>query len=890
MSVEEVAQKKQALIKTFQAGEDCVAAVSSLLVSSDDLSDSNQDLRFECQNLAFNALLHQILSSTDSGQLEDRCQRVENELRETGVPLGLAALARLILATQASQNGDLQTQVESLDRLQDVFGGDGMSPLLQARYWNLRAGQYEQQRRFGEALRACERFERNAPEMMAIARDQAALIALRIGDYGDARRMLETTRQFHFSAPIANNEAERINRLRLRVQWQVKMAKAMEGDQEFLPARAELMKAMDGLEKDKGQLASLRRMVSNNLALNHYLTGDFEKASMLFADANQDFKGEATIQGAEAKVNSGWISLAADDLDAADDSFAEAGRMFAELLSEQHPRYAEALTYRARASARQERIQEAFQWISKAERLVFERVCADLQISSSTRDRISIVQEARVHPESIAWPGTVDTYLELADSLNIPPSKQYELVLRWKGLVTRFDNHLDSDTREERQLHAKLREAYFRKVSILKRRQLKAEIESYETSLRELQRRKRVAVGGDLNLTSSLESITTNLQPGDVFLDIFQIRTYRRPDSQKLVGSARQYVGFLLDHRGDVKRLDLGPAQELDNAVLSWTKTILQRQIQMQPTELEAHLRQLKAAGMRTARIVQAPILSACPQIARLFVRGDAGTHSIPWAAVPGTGSKQYWIENIQIRVCDGAGPSANVELPAVPTLLAVGGVDFGVLSNRYRELKGSLEEKRLVVSRFRERFKTGVVVDLEQKQSNKTALRRSLPKCHFAHLATHGFFRRGDDANPFAVSGATSLLQTGLVLASGDDGTNDQYLTAAEIGELDLRKNLLVTLSACESSLGKSLAGQGVQGMFGSLHAAGAKRVIGTLWEIDDDSTVRIADRLYEYLWGQGMPPSSALRSAQLDMISNSQESLLAHPYAWAAFVCSEH
>jgi len=199
------------------------------------------------------------------------------------------------------------------------------------------------------------------------------------------------------------------------------------------------------------------------------------------------------------------------------------------------------------------------------------------------------------------------------------------------------------------------------------------------------------------------------------------------------------------------------------------------------------------------------------------------------------------------------------------------------------------------VVERFHSQFADASASDLQGRNATEAALLQRMPKAEYIHLATHGFYHRKDEFDVFGVTGATTLLQTGLVVAPPlqDEIGHDQYLTAAEIGELNLSQTSLVMLSACESSLGQSLAGQGVQGMLGSFHSAGARHVIGTLWIVDDAATVSMVDRFYQQLWNQSLTPVDALRAAQLEMIRTTDTDvnveLFSHPYAWAAFVCSE-
>ena len=584
--------------------------------------------------------------------------------------------------------------------------------------------------------------------------------------------------------------------------------------------------------------------------------------------------------------------MAKDDLDGASAYFAAAANRFDQHASKQHPRYAEALTYQARVAALQNKTQQARRLLQDAEKRVYERVCRDLASSGSTRDRIAIVQEARVHPESIAWPGTIDTYLELAPELAIAPAEQYDVVLRWKGLIQRFDRHRDAKGPREKQLEGQLRKALFRKsVPRSKRLAWREEIAGYENQLREIRRAARQSRDSEAAAVAiRVADITSKLQPRDLFLDIFQFRTFRTPTQQQAVGSEQKYVAFAALADGRVARLDLGPADLLDAAVVSWCSTITERQHQLSDKELDDHHSRLRAAAEAAARLIQKPVLETDESMLRLLVRGDGATHLIPWAALPGVGGKQFWIENIRIQICDAAGPSRLRCANANPSLLAVGGVDFGEL--RYNPLSGSLQEQQVVRGLFQTRFPTAPASDLSGADADEATLMDRMVGKDFIHLATHGFYRRGD-SNSFAVAGSSSLLQTGLVVApAGNESRRDQYLTAGEIGEIDLSATSLVTLSACKSSLGQALAGQGVQGMFGSFHAAGAANVIGTLWEIDDKATVKMAERLYHHLWTNDLPPADALRAAQIDLIGTPEgdrdAAILTHPYAWAAFICS--
>ena len=133
-------------------------------------------------------------------------------------------------------------------------------------------------------------------------------------------------------------------------------------------------------------------------------------------------------------------------------------------------------------------------------------------------------------------------------------------------------------------------------------------------------------------------------------------------------------------------------------------------------------------------------------------------------------------------------------------------------------------------------------------------------------HLATHGQF-----------AGAAAAAASSLLLTSGDGA--DGHLTAAEISRLDLSHCYLAVLSACETSV------VGDDDALGSITAAflsaGAPTVIGSLWQVSDDSTAILMLRFYEHFLQVGS--AQALRAAQLAL---RQHPRWQHPFYWAAFV----
>ena len=77
-------------------------------------------------------------------------------------------------------------------------------------------------------------------------------------------------------------------------------------------------------------------------------------------------------------------------------------------------------------------------------------------------------------------------------------------------------------------------------------------------------------------------------------------------------------------------------------------------------------------------------------------------------------------------------------------------------------------------------------------------------------------------------------------------DPLNDGLLTAEEAAQLPLHETWLVTLSACDTGLGTSQAGEGVFGLRRGFALAGARHVLMTLWPVDDDRTRTFMESFY--------------------------------------------
>jgi CHAT domain-containing protein len=153
------------------------------------------------------------------------------------------------------------------------------------------------------------------------------------------------------------------------------------------------------------------------------------------------------------------------------------------------------------------------------------------------------------------------------------------------------------------------------------------------------------------------------------------------------------------------------------------------------------------------------------------------------------------------------------------------------------------------------------------QKEATKQRLLSSAPGASVVHVAAH------------AEVDALDPLYSRIFMAR--DASDRGTLEAREIYPLNLRDVSLVTLSACETGLGKVSAGDEIWGFTRSFLSAGAPALLVSLWPVADESTEQLMKVFYGNLVGK-YDARESLRLAQLDVMRDPRFS---HPYFWAPF-----
>ena len=253
--------------------------------------------------------------------------------------------------------------------------------------------------------------------------------------------------------------------------------------------------------------------------------------------------------------------------------------------------------------------------------------------------------------------------------------------------------------------------------------------------------------------------------------------------------------------------------------------------------------------------IVVLPSASVLAQIRKDTVRRLSAKKTIAVFADPVFDNKDSRISNLKQKPV-----ALNDSLKAV-----FRGFEFGETLSR---LLASRQEARNIanlVGKNQATLKTDFEANLESIE------KADLSKYRVLHFATHGLL---NTSNPEL---------SGLVFSLYDkDGkSREGFLGLNDIFNLNLSSDMVV-LSACQTALGKDVRGEGLIGLSRGFLYAGSKRIVASLWKVDDSATAEFMKRFYRNYLEKGLSASSALRQAKIEMKKIPRYKA---PFYWSAF-----
>ncbi|MFC0591248.1 CHAT domain-containing protein [Ottowia pentelensis] len=242
----------------------------------------------------------------------------------------------------------------------------------------------------------------------------------------------------------------------------------------------------------------------------------------------------------------------------------------------------------------------------------------------------------------------------------------------------------------------------------------------------------------------------------------------------------------------------------------------------------------------------------------RLIIVPHGPLHYLPFQALRVDGA--YLIERHPIAVEPSA--SVAVRLARRPAVIPKALTAFGNprIADKY-DLPGADAEVDRLARLFPDsRVYTGV-------QATKTQFREAVRRAPLVHVAAHA---EADEVDP---------LYSRILLAN--EGGQHSFLEAREVLDMKLPDTALVTLSACESGLGRVASGDEVLGFPRAFLSAGSGSLIASLWPVSDDATELLMSTLYGAL-AKGQDVQRAMQAAQIAVL---RQPKLAHPFFWAPF-----
>lgn len=261
--------------------------------------------------------------------------------------------------------------------------------------------------------------------------------------------------------------------------------------------------------------------------------------------------------------------------------------------------------------------------------------------------------------------------------------------------------------------------------------------------------------------------------------------------------------------------------------------------------------------------ILPAGRLSMIPFETLFTKRADEASES--WKTFP------YLLNDYSVRYEFSAGVLAQKNADdhhttAAGSILLCAPVVFS--DNHLPPLPGTESEVREISALFSSRNMRSDVF-IRQDASEYAIKAKALKEYDVLHFATHGVV---DEREP-ALS---------RIFLHARPGAEDGNLYTGEIYNLELNARL-VTLSACETGLGKISRGEGVIGLSRALVYAGAQHIVVSFWSVGDESTATMMKTFYRKILEGQAGYHESLRLAKLSLMEDPR---YAAPYYWAPFV----
>jgi CHAT domain-containing protein len=269
---------------------------------------------------------------------------------------------------------------------------------------------------------------------------------------------------------------------------------------------------------------------------------------------------------------------------------------------------------------------------------------------------------------------------------------------------------------------------------------------------------------------------------------------------------------------------------------------------------------QARRAAKRLAAYLVKPIAGEMSGATTVMLAVDERLSGIPFAALP-LHDDQPLVRSAAVVLCPAVEHRRSHPASKLLDNLVVGNPQLDREVFSLPELTAAELEARDVASLLE-------AAPLIGQHATKAAVLERLQRASIAHLATHALATEGNPS------------RTSLLFAASRDDAGALY--AREIEGLRLSNLQLVVLTGCRTGMPISASGK-ASSLASAFIRAGARNVVGTLWDVADRNGRRFAISFHRLLRA-GVAPAEAVRQSQLQMI-DSADPADRQLEAWAAF-----
>jgi CHAT domain-containing protein/Tfp pilus assembly protein PilF len=478
----------------------------------------------------------------------------------------------------------------------------------------------------------------------------------------------------------------------------------------------------------------------------------------------------------------------------------------------------------------------------------------------------------------------------------LKPEQVAQWVLRWKGIV------LES-VMEDRAAAIRLDKAgalaALQELQMLRQQLFLARTEEKESISRKISQMERGFAAKSVVLGRTrasadqvIEQVASALPVDGVLVDFISFKPPAAPKETALL-----HFGALVTNRvGDVTWVDLGEAKQVSQTLENYRSALSRGDsvgFASASTALYGilwkPLETVFAVGTKTVFLCPDGDLNFAPFVALSNEKGEFVGERYRVAYVGSSRDllreSSNGVVEKQITIFanpDFSGKSERIELAPLLATRAASLQDFGGV--KLASLPGA-EAEGAVLARIAKGagWQSDIYVGERATETAVTGVKSP----GVLHLATHGFFL-GERTNTGGLNGASRgmsvrpalgaesevekkslsateferalspMRRSGLAFAGAQRTfeawgrgeapapSSDGVLTAEEAAGLELNGTWLVTLSACDTGIGKVQSGEGVFGLRRAFAMTGAKNLMMTLWPVSDATTVQIMADFY--------------------------------------------